>query len=76
MGRRGVQVRNVVWVGMLSANLGNTGVGGLASLGEGIVARVEVFALLCRGGCQRLGARRGISDRYLKLVLEEILLVR
>lgn len=40
------QVRDAVRGGVLAADLGDAGVGGLARLGEGVVARVEVLALL------------------------------
>jgi len=46
-GRR--NVRNLLRVGVLAANLGDADVTGLASLGEGIVATVEVLALLQAG---------------------------
>jgi hypothetical protein len=37
---------NVFGNGMFAANGGYTDVRGLASLGEGIIARVKIFALL------------------------------
>jgi hypothetical protein len=43
--RRG-DVRDLLGVGMLAPNFGDTYVTGLAGLGEGIVAAVEVLALL------------------------------
>jgi hypothetical protein len=41
-------VRDVLRNGMFAADLGNAYVGGFAGFGEGIVARVEVLALLSR----------------------------
>jgi hypothetical protein len=39
-------VRNLLGVGVLTTDLGDTDVTGLAGLGEGVVAAVEVLALL------------------------------
>jgi hypothetical protein len=39
-------VRNLLGIGMLAANLGDADVAGLASLRERVVAAVEVLALL------------------------------
>jgi len=45
--RRGrSDVRDLLWVGVLTADLSDTDVAGLAGLGEGVVAAVEVLALL------------------------------
>jgi hypothetical protein len=43
--RRG-DMRNLLGVGVLAADLGDANVAGLTSLGEGVVAAVEIFALL------------------------------
>ena len=39
-------MRDLLWVGVLTADLSDTDVAGLAGLGEGVVAAVEVLALL------------------------------
>ena len=38
---------DVVSLGVFGADGGDAGVGGFAGFGEGVVARVEVFAFLC-----------------------------
>jgi len=44
--RRCRRVWDVLWDWMFTTDLGNTYVGGLAGFGEGIVATVELLALL------------------------------
>lgn len=48
---------NVFWERVLRTNGGDANVGGFASFGEGIVARVEIFALLLEDQtrCRRFG---------------------
>ncbi len=56
IGRRGGQeVRDVFGLGVFGADGGDAGVGGFTGFGEGVVARVEVFALLVRGRVLVLG---------------------
>ncbi len=49
-GAGGRQVRDVFREGVLGADGGDAAFGGFARFGEGVVARVEVFALLGRAG--------------------------
>ncbi len=46
VGPRRCQVRNVFWKWMLATNGGNAAFGGFAGFREGIIAGIEVFALL------------------------------
>lgn len=48
-------VRDLLGVGVLAADLGDASVGSFAGLGEGIVAAVEVLALLHGGQCTLRG---------------------
>lgn len=53
-------VRDLLGVGVLAADLGDAGVAGLAGFGEGVVAAVEVLALLrCVVSLVRGGSGRG-----------------
>jgi hypothetical protein len=55
-------VRDLLGVGVLAADLGDASVRSLAGLGEGIVAAVEVLALLwCVVSVVRGGAGRGVQ---------------
>ena len=79
-GRRGLSVawcgrghvRDLLGVGVLAADLGDASVRGLAGLGEGVVAAVEVLALLQRS---LVGIQYFAGLTYLQLVLEQVLLV-
>ena len=65
-------VRDLLGVGVLAADLGDASVGSFAGLGEGIVAAVEVLALLQRS---LVGIQYFAGLTYLQLVLEQVLLV-
>ncbi len=45
----GGEVGDVLWKRVLGADAGDTAFGGFAGFGEGIVARIEVFAFLGDG---------------------------
>ena len=51
-GRGGGQVRDVLGDGMLGTDVGDADVGGFAGFAQGIIAGVEVFALLTITGCK------------------------
>ena len=70
-GGRG-DVWDLLGVGVLATNLGDTDVTSFASLGEGVVAAVEVLALLQRS---LVGIQYFAGLTYLQLVLEQVLLV-
>lgn len=63
-------MRDVLGNWVLAADLGDTDVGGFASFGEGVVARVEVFALL------KLVLKEILLVGQLAVELEQSLLVR
>lgn len=65
-------MRNVLGVGMFSANASHARVRGFAGFREGIVAAVEVFAFL--QGSDRNSSEEGCC-KYLELVLEKIFFV-
>ena len=61
-------MRDLLGVGVLAADLGDASVRGLAGLGEGVVAAVEVLALLrcvwsarLRGGAAVAGVQRRLT---------------
>lgn len=70
-GGRG-DVWDLLGVGVLATNLGDADVTSFASLGEGVVAAVEVLALLQRS---LVGIQYFTGLTYLQLVLEQVLLV-
>ena len=63
---------DLLGVGVLATNLGDADVTSFASLGEGVVAAVEVLALLQRS---LVGIQYFAGLTYLQLVLEQVLLV-
>jgi hypothetical protein len=65
-------VWDLLGVGVLATNLGDADVTSFASLGEGVVAAVEVLALLQRS---LVGIQYFAGLTYLQLVLEQVLLV-
>jgi hypothetical protein len=65
-------VWDLLGVGVLATNLGDADVTSFASLGEGVVAAVEVLALLQRS---LVGTHYFAGLTYLQLVLEQVLLV-
>lgn len=71
-GGRG-DVWDLLGVGVLATNLGDADVTSFASLREGVVAAVEVLALLQRS---LVGTQYFAGLTYLQLVLEQVLLVR
>ena len=68
-------VRDLLGVGVFAADLGDAYVASFAGLGEGVVAAVEVLALLQGVISRNWGVILWVGSSYLELVLEEVLLV-
>jgi hypothetical protein len=68
-------VGDLFGVGVLAADLGDTNVSCLAGFGEGVVATVEVLALLIALSVCYKEACASPYETHLELVLEQVLLV-